>query len=396
MKEKVENELTFIKINRDIALNKDLTMKEKVILGVIDTFDKNFMSNQYLAKITGLSLSSIEHLIPKLQKDNFLQIDKQWNNKRVTKRTMKVTVPVTNEIFLNEKFTGFSIRGEHLKNLKLHQAYIFSIIILLDNGDGCYLSEAEWKQLTNINRSSMGRTLKQLEESDLISSLKKMGMSTIYYIKDRSLLDFKCMNSYDSVSEFTMNCMNSSDDVVSKLTVGCMNSYDKSYQNLQRDTNIYTNNYKNNYTNNNINKDKNFTDVQLKDLIINFLSLDNNKYKNKKQLQTLFDNHSLDLIEKYYNTIKLDKNKFNTDDYYFNTYIKKLNERIEHEEMKINQMKQKEETIKIKLESAYFHFKQKYSFDELEKYYSNYEASFYVSEATNDIPTELFTYFCQM
>lgn len=383
------NDLTFIRINQNIALNKDLTMQEKVILGVINTFETNFMSNQYLSKITGLSLSSIEHLIPKLEKANFLQINKQWNNKRVIKRTMKVTVPTTNEIFLNENFTGISIQGEYLKNLKLHQAYIFSIVMLLDNGDGCCLSEAQWKQLTNINRSSVGRTLKQLEENDLITSVKKRGMNTTYYIKDRSLLDFKCMNSYNSNDD---GCMNS-DDSVSKLTMKCMKTYNGVYENLQRDTNIYTNIYTNNYTNN---KEDNFANAQsLKQKMIQHLNIQY-KDKYKKQLQTLFDNYSLELIEKYYTCIKLDKSKFTTTDYYFNTYIKKLNERIEHEEMKIKQMKQKEETIKCKLENAYFYFNEQYTLDELDRYYSNYEASSIVPEAMDDIPYPLYSYFCQM
>lgn len=300
------------------------------------------------------------------------------------------------------------------KDLQLSLSQRAILVDIWSNSDSNYQSIISNKTIalhTGMNQRTAERVISELVRLGWLINVKRRYNNTvvrrlsvpdeIMKLIEEDLTDDNCtesteVNEDDNRTESTEmsednnrtfdTMLPNNEYIVTEPKIHSYRTESTDYNNSNKNSNIIIDNKY---------KDKNFTDVQLKDSIINYLSIDN-KYKNKKQLKTLFDNYPLSVIEKYYNTIKLDKNKFNTDEYYFNTYIKKLNERIEHEEMKIKQMKQKEEIIKMKLESAYFHFKQKYSFDELEKYYSNYEASFYVSEATNDIPTEVYSYFCQM
>lgn len=89
-------------IPKDIWLNKELTIQEKVIIIEIDSLDNEngcFASNKYFADFFGLSTSRVSQIIKKLEDKKWLKIDYETKDKQIIKRIIKINPNVFN--FLN-------------------------------------------------------------------------------------------------------------------------------------------------------------------------------------------------------------------------------------------------------------------------------------------------------
>lgn len=80
-------------IPREVWLNVDLSLIEKVFLVEIDSLDRGkgcFASNQYLADFFQLSRGRVSQIVSKLDENRYINIELKYSGKRVTKRIITI------------------------------------------------------------------------------------------------------------------------------------------------------------------------------------------------------------------------------------------------------------------------------------------------------------------
>lgn len=120
----MENERAFkgVWIPKEIWLNRELTLKEKVMLVEIDSLDNEqgcFASNKYFADFFGLSTSRVSQIINDLERKKWLEIDYETKDKQIIKRTMKINPEVLNILKGGIKYS----KGGYLENAKDNNIY---------------------------------------------------------------------------------------------------------------------------------------------------------------------------------------------------------------------------------------------------------------------------------
>ena len=80
-------------IPRELWLNEDLSIIEKLFLVEIDSLDKGrgcWASNTYLAEFFQLSRGRVSQIISKLEQERYIKVELTYKGKRVTKRTIRI------------------------------------------------------------------------------------------------------------------------------------------------------------------------------------------------------------------------------------------------------------------------------------------------------------------
>jgi hypothetical protein len=81
-------------IPKEIWLNKDLSLQEKIFLVEIDSLDNEsgcFASNEYFSDFFGLSKTRCSQVINSLKSKNIVEIEYQYNGKEIKKRILRVS-----------------------------------------------------------------------------------------------------------------------------------------------------------------------------------------------------------------------------------------------------------------------------------------------------------------
>lgn len=95
MDKEQKREFKGIWIPKEIWLNPDIIMMEKIVLAELDSFEtKNgcFASNAYLGAIINISPSRVSQIISKLKKMNLIKVELTYkpHSKEVDKRIVKI------------------------------------------------------------------------------------------------------------------------------------------------------------------------------------------------------------------------------------------------------------------------------------------------------------------
>lgn len=103
--EKNLREFKGVWIPKEIWLDEDLSIQEKVLMAEIDSFESAngcFASNSYLGKFLGLSPSRVSGMISKLISKEFLESNITYKplSKEVDKRYLKIN---KSKIYINKK-----------------------------------------------------------------------------------------------------------------------------------------------------------------------------------------------------------------------------------------------------------------------------------------------------
>lgn len=85
-----------IYIDKKYIFDKELNSNEKILLGLITYANKYYsddlITSQYLANVLDISISTIEKLLKRLEKDNYIKISMQYHKKTEIKLGKKIEV----------------------------------------------------------------------------------------------------------------------------------------------------------------------------------------------------------------------------------------------------------------------------------------------------------------
>lgn len=110
-------------VPKEIWLNKNLTLQEKVFLCEIDSLDNEdgcYASNLYFSKFFGLTKARCSQIINNLQEKGLIDITYTYksNTKEVEKRIIKIRIKYSYYPIKNIKEGGKYIKGTYLENAK--------------------------------------------------------------------------------------------------------------------------------------------------------------------------------------------------------------------------------------------------------------------------------------
>ena len=130
-----ERQFKGIWIPKEIWLEKNLSLQEKVILVEIDSLEGEegcYASNKYFANFFGLTNGRVSQIISSLVEKNYLEIDYVKDGKQILKRILRIKRPPYPEVFnLLNRGIKYS-KGGYLENSEENNIYTnkYSIINL--------------------------------------------------------------------------------------------------------------------------------------------------------------------------------------------------------------------------------------------------------------------------
>ena len=116
----MERDFKGIWIPKEVWLNKDLKLIEKIFLVEIDSLDNEsgcYASNKYLAEFFSISKGRCSQIINKLQEKGLITIEIIREDKIIISRVIRV-VNKLNRVFNNEEKGIKNIKGGYLENDK--------------------------------------------------------------------------------------------------------------------------------------------------------------------------------------------------------------------------------------------------------------------------------------
>lgn len=192
-------------IPKEIWLNKDLTLQEKIILVEIDSLDNDngcFASNKYFSDFFGISTGRISQIINDLSKKGYLNIEYQKKDKQILGRVIKIQSPPFPKVFrkLNRGYLenddgGIKYSKEgYLENAKDNNIYINNIIN--NNISSCIYLEEQF-----------ARTISPLEYEKITQWEETFTDDIINYAIDKAVLNnIKTFNYVEGILRNWKTC----------------------------------------------------------------------------------------------------------------------------------------------------------------------------------------------
>ena len=200
-----QQERTFkgIWIPKEIWLNNELTLQEKVILVEIDSLDNDdgcFASNKYFSEFFGISAGRVSQVINELAKKGFLNIKFEKKNKQIIKRIIKIqSPPYPTEVFrkLNRGYLENDDRGiKYSKGGYLENDEDNNILFNNINNNNNISSYYKIKESCEYFEEQFGRTIAPIEYEKIIMWEETFTNDIINYAIDIAVLNNKKSFNY--------------------------------------------------------------------------------------------------------------------------------------------------------------------------------------------------------